>query len=297
MTFAQIECFLKVAQENSISKAAEALYISQPAVSKQITMLESELQVPLFIRKNHKLEITKEGKTFERFFQDYNRRFQALLQETRRNTQETTAVYNIGCLEGLDLSYIYDSLREHVHKKYPKVTLGLKGFSAEQIEYALRWGSVDGAIAYSALFRNKPGFHVVDILQVESILVFSDSHPLASRQDVQLSDFAEYPFYIGVGYDSKLKEGMTAAIMGVCNQAGFTPRIEHAAGLSDVYLQLRISNGVLLSSELILARNSSRFRTFDLGMKWTMAFVSLQEQRTEYAETVQNEIIDFFIAE
>ncbi|MBQ1331557.1 MAG: LysR family transcriptional regulator, partial [Lachnospiraceae bacterium] len=55
MTLSQIRYFLAVARELNFSRAAEALYVSQPAVSKQVSQLEQELGVKLFDRTNQGL--------------------------------------------------------------------------------------------------------------------------------------------------------------------------------------------------------------------------------------------------
>ena len=58
------EFFLKVSEMGSISKAADKLYISQPALSQQLKNLEKELDASLFIRSNKGIELTGEGKIF-----------------------------------------------------------------------------------------------------------------------------------------------------------------------------------------------------------------------------------------
>ena len=60
LTQSQIQYFLLVAQEMSISKAAELLFVSQPAISKQLSLLENEWDSP-FERRSHGIEITEAG--------------------------------------------------------------------------------------------------------------------------------------------------------------------------------------------------------------------------------------------
>ena len=61
MELRQIECFLAVAEQLNFTRAAETLYISQPALSKQITRLEQEIGVQLFARKSRGIELTPAG--------------------------------------------------------------------------------------------------------------------------------------------------------------------------------------------------------------------------------------------
>ncbi len=64
MEIRQIYYVLEVARQNSFSKAAKALYVTQPAISHQISALEEELQVKLFTRDTHRVMLTKDGEKF-----------------------------------------------------------------------------------------------------------------------------------------------------------------------------------------------------------------------------------------
>ena len=62
------EIFLTVSETGSISKAADKLYISQPALSQQLKKMEKELEVDLFIRSNKGIDLTEEGKIVYKYF-------------------------------------------------------------------------------------------------------------------------------------------------------------------------------------------------------------------------------------
>jgi DNA-binding transcriptional LysR family regulator len=64
MTIDNLKCFILVAENLSFARAAESLYISQPAVTKQINSLEAELETTLFIRSTRHVELTPAGMSF-----------------------------------------------------------------------------------------------------------------------------------------------------------------------------------------------------------------------------------------
>ena len=66
MNFKQLEYFSAVAEAKSISKAARALHVAQPPISRQLSMLEDELGVCLFLRNNKGVELTVEVQLGER---------------------------------------------------------------------------------------------------------------------------------------------------------------------------------------------------------------------------------------
>ena len=65
-----LEYFLAIAREESISKAAEALHITQPTLSRQMKELEDEFQKQLFIRGNRKITLTKDGILLKQYAQE-----------------------------------------------------------------------------------------------------------------------------------------------------------------------------------------------------------------------------------
>lgn len=64
MEIRQIYYVLEIAKQKSFSGAAKALFITQPAISQQVSSLENELQIKLFQRDTHKVILTKEGERF-----------------------------------------------------------------------------------------------------------------------------------------------------------------------------------------------------------------------------------------
>ena len=80
MTDSQRNCFLAVAEHRSFSRAADALYVSQPAVSKNISTLEAEIGTPLFDRQGKYIELTRAGEIFFNFLVEYRRELDAMLE-------------------------------------------------------------------------------------------------------------------------------------------------------------------------------------------------------------------------
>ena len=66
----QIDYFMAVATNLSFTKTSEELFVSQPAISKQISLMEKELGVKLFIRNNKKTTLTKAGELYYEFVRD-----------------------------------------------------------------------------------------------------------------------------------------------------------------------------------------------------------------------------------
>ena len=85
MELRHLKYFVAVAEELNFRRAAEIVHIAQPALSQQIKQLEDELDVTLFVRNNHKVELTEAGKTFYA-------RAQLILKEARQAVADARAV-------------------------------------------------------------------------------------------------------------------------------------------------------------------------------------------------------------
>ena len=249
MTQSQVQYFLTVAREKSISRASEALFVSQPAISKQISLLEKELGIPLFVRKSHGIEITEAGRRFERLFLEFQLRFKETLDEVRSGMEVLKGEYHLGCLEGWSLSSFFPQLHEHLEREYPEIRLELSGYNLDQILYALRRGEVNGVIAPRSLLSGFPDITTRYLTQVRGLLLFSAEHPLAQKPGLRLADFRNYPFYVTA------PQGMVSAaadVLTICKASGFIPQLAYVPTLSATYLKMQAGGGVLLTIECFI---------------------------------------------
>ena len=92
MTIDNLKCFILVAENLSFARAAEALYISQPAVTKQINALEHELGVTLFIRSTRHVELTPSGISFYKDAKDIVMKSQAAISRVQRQYANSASI-------------------------------------------------------------------------------------------------------------------------------------------------------------------------------------------------------------
>ena len=95
----QIDYFMAVATNSSFTKTSEELFVSQPAISKQIALLERELGVKLFIRNNRRTELTEAGKRYFDFFSRYKTEIGNIKHEVSELDGITAQTITIGILE------------------------------------------------------------------------------------------------------------------------------------------------------------------------------------------------------
>ncbi|MCC8121383.1 MAG: LysR family transcriptional regulator [Oscillospiraceae bacterium] len=196
MTKAQVECLMAVSKYQSFSRAATHMYISQPAVSKQVSQLEKDLSLTLLQRTHSGIQLTEAGKLFYRFFQKYQTDFQNIWDAARRLSTQENGTIRLGCLDGWDISSFYPQLRELWEEKYPEIKISLDGYNHLTVLDAIQGGAIDIGITLEITVENRPELSVRKLTSAPSVMLFSGLNPLAQKEEPTLSDFRDDPFYV-----------------------------------------------------------------------------------------------------
>lgn len=136
--------FVAVAQEKNMTRAADKLLISQPALSRQIAALEDELGVKLFNRENRHLTLTSAGQ----YLLEQAQEILELVVKTRKNLQTTSFIsgdLTIAAGESLGMQRIMNVI-SNIIKKYPTVKIHLLSGDYSYAQRKLDNGTVDFAV-------------------------------------------------------------------------------------------------------------------------------------------------------
>lgn len=101
MRLEQISYFLSVAEHGNITAAARSLYISQPALSKQITLLEQEIGLPLFERQARGVTLTRAGMQFQKDLKNILKELENAKKNAVLAGRAQKPLLNIGCFDGV----------------------------------------------------------------------------------------------------------------------------------------------------------------------------------------------------
>lgn len=238
MTKAQITCFMEVAKYQSFSHAASHMFISQPAVSKQVSLLEDALSLTLIDRTSSGIHLTEAGKLFYEFFQKYFDEFNRVWDQAKRLSSRQNDTIRLGCLDGWDLSSFYPELRGILVKKYPDLQVGLDGYNHISVLEALRRGEIDIAITLEITLQHQPDLSIRNIASAPTVMLISTLHPLAGKEDLSLSDFRDDPFFV-ISPTAGGDNPMERLTVDVCEAAGFSPKIEHTPNSASVLMRLQ----------------------------------------------------------
>lgn len=169
----QIDYFLASARNLSFSKAAQELYVSQPAVSRQIQALEEEIGCPLFVRQNKGIGLTANGEMFYQFFDEYRAQLNDLKLRARLSMEQKTKVVRFGILTNSNISHIIEPVLEEFNGKYPDVKVELNSYEPRKAMDAIQSGKEDVVLTIDPKLLQMDGIVTEVITNISRVLIFN----------------------------------------------------------------------------------------------------------------------------
>ncbi|WML52439.1 LysR family transcriptional regulator [Neobacillus sp. PS3-12] len=191
MELRQFLYFVEVAKYKSITKAAEQMHISQPALSKSIISLEDELGTTLIIRTNKAIALTDAGEVVLNYVQ----KMTSLLDEMKLTLSDLTNLsmgqINIG-LPPFIGSLFFPKVMKKFHQAYPNIKLDITEYGGARVVKSVEEGEIELGVAVLPL--DEQVFNVYPIVKEEMKLVVHKDHPLAYRKEVNINDLKDEEF-------------------------------------------------------------------------------------------------------
>lgn len=228
VTLKQLLFLREIARQSlNMSKAAAALYTSQPGISRQIQLLEDELGIPILVRrKNRTLGYTDAGK--------------AILEAAQRLLNEVESIKSIAAQARGDRGRLA-IVTTHLHarytlldpvsafiQRYPDVELHLMEAEPDNIPRLLEANEADIGVSTEVVTGHPALTHLRGEVMKRSLIV-PRAHPLARKKVVSLADISRYPL---LGYSPRSRTGQI--ISGAFDAQGIRPRYLISVGDSDV---------------------------------------------------------------
>ena len=193
MDLRQLEILRAVAEPGSFTGAGQRLHLSQSAVSRQILLLEEEMQEQLFLRLGRKVRITPTGTTLlglsRRLFDDLDQTRASIVESQQRVTGTLRLVGGMTvCL------YVFPPLLKAFRKDYPDVDVKVAAGATPRLIRQLRAGAADlGLLTLPVI---DPNLVSVPVMREELLLVTAPQHPLARRKHITPQDLVRQPFVL-----------------------------------------------------------------------------------------------------
>jgi LysR family cys regulon transcriptional activator len=274
----------------NVSVAAEALFTSQPGISKQIRQLEDELGVPIFIRQGKRLAALTAGgevivATARRALQELNN----LKRVGAEFKSEDTGALAIATTH-TQARYVLPPVLKRFAERYPKVRLLLHQGNPAQVAEQTQRADVDVGIATEAL-ADYPGLVSLPCYTWNRCVLVPKGHPLAKVRPLTLEALARYPI---VTYDFSFtgRSQINAAFAA----KGIEPNVVLTALDSDViktYVELGLGVGIIAQMAYDPARDS-QFDKLDAAHLFAASTTRLALRRGVYLRGFVYEFITLF---
>ena len=231
----QLEYFVAAAQHGGAARAAHALNVSQPSISKAIADLEVLWNEVLFVRRHARgLELTAAGRVRQREAQMLLEKARAL-EGPRR--EEEAGLLRVGCLSTLAPRYLPEIL-VRMRARHPLVEIEAHEADTETLVQMLERGALDAALLYDLGLARAVRMEAVTSFVPYALL--PAGHALAARTSLPLSALAQEPFIlINLPHSREY-------FLSLFRQAGVAPRIAHQTKSIEMVRSL-VANGLGVS--------------------------------------------------
>jgi len=233
MELRHLRYFVAVATELNFSKAAGKLHVAQPALSTQIADLEREIGTSLLIRNTRTVQLTAAGEVFLADARSILAATESAKDKAMRTSRGEVGELSIGFFAAPTMLFLPDLIRRY-RAMYPNVTIRMHELAPDRQLNAFAREEIDVGFT-----RPPPPGHpdlAVQVLFQESFLaVTADTHPLATRQRLELSELAQERFVL---LDRSVAVGLYDHIISACRTAGFSPSVIHSPDLMATVLTM-----------------------------------------------------------
>ena len=187
----QLRSFYHAARLKSISRAAERVFLSQPAVSRQVRTLEKELAVALFDRRGPRFFLTSAGEQLYHFVRPLVEGLDRL-PDTFTEQYRGVASHDLHLAAGQSTAtHVLPRFLKRFRERHPEIRINVRIADGRERMRWLRAYEVD--VVFAAVDVPPPDIEFRPIFSSESVFITPEDHPLAGRESVEFAEAVAYP--------------------------------------------------------------------------------------------------------
>lgn len=241
MDYKQLRAFLTIAETGNMTRASEMLHLVQPAISRQLRLLEEDIGVKLFQRERYGMALTEAGKSLL----GYARRAMLELDRARAelsgSSAEVAGIVTVGLLPST-CDLLASALVSAVAREHPRIVIRIVMDYAGTLEQLIESGEIDAALLYG--FEHEPRVQARALVTEPLWLIGSAAAGLNRRQPVKLESLADMALILPNG------------------PGGMRTFIDHICAVSHLTLQVSAeTNAMSVMKSLVLGGHGFTFGT------------------------------------
>lgn len=242
MDFRTIEHFLKLSETLNFRKAADEIYIAQPALSRQIMALEEELGVVLFDRNKRNVALTTAGEYFkeecERILEDFERVKQRTFQIHKGEGGEIKIAHSSSSMQ-----FLLPNILAKIQAEMPLMKTNLNETTNIYGINALINRTIDVAFGPNMIVPKELNTRTIYVENF--VILLPENHRLDENNFESLAQLADENFILPPRNESS---GYVESLEALCQSYGFIPKVAYQSGNSNTVLRL-VEAGVGISIE------------------------------------------------
>lgn len=211
-----LRAFATVAETLNFRKAAELLYLSQSALSRQITELEKEIGSPLFSRTTRSVSLTAAGEVCIENARGIVRAWDTMRDQVIRASVQEGGALQIGVYGARSLYYVIPSV-ERLRREYPELKISVVQDEAELMYQKLLYGENDFICALAPRLADDPTVERLVLMEEHPSVLLPQTHPLAHRERIAPGELAGERF---ITHSRKKSSSMYERLMDIFKQKG-----------------------------------------------------------------------------
>lgn len=249
MRLEQISYFLQVAETQSMTGAAKELYISQPALSKQIALLEREVGVPLFERKARGVVLTSAGRQFEKDLKNILKELENAKKNAALAGKARKQLLNVGCFDGVYTDDFLPQLFEYFQRNAPELKLVLHRMSFSEGTKALKGNKIDLWLTLQLGWEGAGNFCEMQLIRRKAALIFPSESRWGRQEQLSFDDFQGGTF-VTVGRERG--QDVYYSSLRKIQELGIVPgEVEEADNIFTALSYVKLRNGFMILSERV----------------------------------------------
>ncbi|NLA70403.1 MAG: LysR family transcriptional regulator [Clostridiales bacterium] len=293
----QIDYFMAVATNQSFTKTSEELFVSQPAISRQIALLEKELGAQLFYRNNKETKLTEAGQLYYDYFRDMKLELRKLQHKVSKLQRKDKQLIRIGFLEGWDLSSFFHDFIVKMEEDFPNIEISVACCGIKELSTLLLTNNLDIVLSMKNSFRGLEEIKCQDVFNLRKIIIYSADSKYAKKDDVAPTDFKDELFIAPWAVADKI---VSRAIFSYCEPYNFSPKVKLVHNNETMITFVRNNMGVAFSDMWAWAKGSDDLKWIPIEKSDKICIATMREQENDIinrvvdilADTIQSNLKD-----
>lgn len=275
MTGFQVQCFLTVAECLSFTEAASQLFVAQSSLSRNISNLEDELSLQLFVRTKKYVRLTPAGAVLFDEFSRLKLQYDTALDRARQAQANLEGILRIGIIENQRSEHFLPRSISALRQSLPNLKIDLHRANFRELREALSRNEIDISVTVDFDVDAYQDQNVVTqpFFTSQGRCVISKYHPLAGKEVIEIEDLKDEPL---IAISPEVSQGGYEHILALCRMHGFTPpQIHRASSVDNLILMVESGIGFSVLDENSAITGNSAVRSIPINDQGPLSLVAI----------------------